>query len=185
MAYSFGSFMIAVVLSVNGQNSESKVASVSTAIPDKAKAKSKKHVATRQEVKPTPVPEPTQHELTRLEQKQDFLASVDESISGARIAGNAYKFVGKNVDLRCSQRSRCEFCKRDMPARRVWPRTIGSHPNRQSWIRKGSANSRNWDGSRADGRNKPDGREYEFSDCKGRVHGIAVSALPKLPHHAL
>jgi hypothetical protein len=33
------------------------------------------------------------------QQKRDFLANVDESISGARIAGNPYKFVGDDVDL--------------------------------------------------------------------------------------
>ncbi len=34
--------------------------------------------------------------------KSDFLATVDESISGERIAGNPFKFVGKNVDLHCT-----------------------------------------------------------------------------------
>jgi hypothetical protein len=40
-------------------------------------------------------------ELSRKEQKRNFLATVDESISGARIVGNPYKFVGTNVDLHC------------------------------------------------------------------------------------
>ncbi len=36
-----------------------------------------------------------------LEQKRAFLATVDESVSGERIAGNPYKFVGTRVDLHC------------------------------------------------------------------------------------
>jgi hypothetical protein len=44
-----------------------------------------------------PAPKPP----SRLEQKRMFLKTVDESISGARIAGNPYKFVGDNVDLHC------------------------------------------------------------------------------------
>ena len=33
--------------------------------------------------------------------KRAFLATVDESVSGERIAGNPYKFVGTRVDLHC------------------------------------------------------------------------------------
>jgi hypothetical protein len=36
------------------------------------------------------------------DRKAAFLKTVDESISGARIAGNPWKFVGKHVDLHCS-----------------------------------------------------------------------------------
>ena len=42
-----------------------------------------------------------QQPKSRLQRKREFLASVDESISGARISGNPYKFVGKKVDLHC------------------------------------------------------------------------------------
>jgi hypothetical protein len=45
---------------------------------------------------PDPAPQ-----LSRKEQKRNFLATVDESISGARIEGNPYKFVGTNVELHC------------------------------------------------------------------------------------
>lgn len=38
---------------------------------------------------------------SRQQLKRGFLATVDESISGGRINGNPYKFVGKNVDLHC------------------------------------------------------------------------------------
>jgi hypothetical protein len=46
---------------------------------------------------------PQRHQPTksRQQRKLEFLASVDESISGARISGNPYKFVGKRVDLHC------------------------------------------------------------------------------------
>ena len=47
-------------------------------------------------------PAPTPRPLSRQEQKRDFLKTVDESLSGARIAGNPYKFVGKRVDLHCT-----------------------------------------------------------------------------------
>jgi len=50
---------------------------------------------------PDPTPEPTPRPVSRQEQKRDFLQTVDESISGARIAGNPYKFVGTRVDLHC------------------------------------------------------------------------------------
>ena len=46
-----------------------------------------------------PTEPPTPKPLTRAQQKQIFLQGVDESISGARIAGNPYKFVGDKVDL--------------------------------------------------------------------------------------
>jgi hypothetical protein len=45
---------------------------------------------------PAPTPESIQN------QKKDFLASVDESISGAMIAGNPYKYIGDAVDLHCT-----------------------------------------------------------------------------------
>jgi hypothetical protein len=45
-----------------------------------------------------PVPTPDPEQLV-LQDRQEFLAGVDESISGARIAGNPYKFVGTRVDL--------------------------------------------------------------------------------------
>lgn len=35
------------------------------------------------------------------DRKAAFLKTVDESISGGRLAGNPYKFVGKHVDLHC------------------------------------------------------------------------------------
>jgi hypothetical protein len=60
----------------------------------------------RQEERLAPAPSevaPSTPELNAgeryLQARQDFLASVDESISGSRIAGNPYKFVGAGVDL--------------------------------------------------------------------------------------
>jgi hypothetical protein len=47
-------------------------------------------------------PAPTAAPLSRQELKREFLKTVDESLSGARIAGNPYKFVGKRVDLHCT-----------------------------------------------------------------------------------
>lgn len=38
---------------------------------------------------------------SRQQLKREFLQTVDESISGSRIQGNPYKFVGKRVDLHC------------------------------------------------------------------------------------
>lgn len=48
---------------------------------------------------PTPTPEPTSPPPTRAQLKAQFLQTVDESISGARIEGNPNKFIGDNVDL--------------------------------------------------------------------------------------
>jgi hypothetical protein len=45
--------------------------------------------------------DPPVKQFSRLQQKRQFLKTVDESVSGARIAGNPYKFVGTNVDLHC------------------------------------------------------------------------------------
>ena len=39
---------------------------------------------------------------TRQQQKQQFLKSVDESISVSMIVGNPYRYVGKHVDLHCT-----------------------------------------------------------------------------------
>jgi hypothetical protein len=50
----------------------------------------------------TPNPGATSYEQGRLEQKREFLAGVNESISGAMIAGNKLKYVGENVDLHCT-----------------------------------------------------------------------------------
>jgi hypothetical protein len=48
-----------------------------------------------------PVPQPAQvHRLS--ETRAQFLAAVDEKISGPRIAGNPFKFVGQRVDLHCN-----------------------------------------------------------------------------------
>jgi len=47
-------------------------------------------------------PDPTATPESTAEQKRDFLAEVDESISGARIEGAPFKFVGKKVDLHCT-----------------------------------------------------------------------------------
>ncbi len=49
---------------------------------------------------PPPPPTPTPNPI--LQEKHDFIASVDESISGPMIEGNPYKYVGDNVDLRCT-----------------------------------------------------------------------------------
>ena len=46
----------------------------------------------------TPVSRPK----NRQQEKREFLKTVDESISGARIAGNPFKFVGRHVDLHCT-----------------------------------------------------------------------------------
>lgn len=50
----------------------------------------------------TPNPHATSYEQGRREQKREFLASVNESISGAMIAGNKLKYVGESVDLHCT-----------------------------------------------------------------------------------
>jgi hypothetical protein len=42
------------------------------------------------------------HADTTAQKKAAFIKTVDESISGARLAGNPYKFVGKHVDLHCT-----------------------------------------------------------------------------------
>jgi hypothetical protein len=47
-------------------------------------------------------PEPTSTPESIQDQKKDFLASVDESISGAMIVGSPYKYIGDNVDLHCT-----------------------------------------------------------------------------------
>lgn len=57
-------------------------------------------VTIRNTPEPTSTPEPTAPPTESPEQrKKDFLQGVDESISGDRIAGNPYKFVGDDVDL--------------------------------------------------------------------------------------
>jgi hypothetical protein len=50
----------------------------------------------------TPNPHATTYEQYVHEQKQEFLSQVDESISGAMIAGNKLKYVGDDVDLHCT-----------------------------------------------------------------------------------
>ncbi len=50
----------------------------------------------------TPSPRPTTYAQYMREQKREFLAQVNESISGAMIAGNRFKYVGKAVDLHCT-----------------------------------------------------------------------------------
>jgi hypothetical protein len=83
-------FVGAAIIGSNGSGSTADKSSTKTtqqatenAQPDTAAA-------------PNPAPQ-----LSRKEQKRNFLATVDESISGARIVGNPYKFVGTNVDLHC------------------------------------------------------------------------------------
>jgi hypothetical protein len=53
----------------------------------------------------TPEPAPTSYEQSVHAQKAEFLQSVDESISGAMIAGNKLKYVGDNVELHCTVES--------------------------------------------------------------------------------
>jgi hypothetical protein len=69
---------------------------------------------------------PTPKPLSRQEQKRRFLVSVDESISGERIAGNPYKFVGRHVDLHCVINSipQAEFLNATCP-----PDEYGNGPN--------------------------------------------------------
>jgi hypothetical protein len=51
-------------------------------------------------IEPTDTPQPTDPPtLSPAEEKAQFLQSVDESISGARIAGNPIKYEGDHVDL--------------------------------------------------------------------------------------
>lgn len=50
----------------------------------------------------TPNPHPTTYAQSRAAAKKDFLTGVDESISGDMIAGNKFKYVGKEVDLHCT-----------------------------------------------------------------------------------
>jgi hypothetical protein len=47
---------------------------------------------------PAPPPPPV-HKVSIAELKREFIGTVDESISGQRIAGAKFKFVGTNVDL--------------------------------------------------------------------------------------
>ncbi len=51
--------------------------------------------------KPRPAPTAESYEHQRRRQKHEFLATVNESISGAMISGNKFKYVGQNVDLHC------------------------------------------------------------------------------------
>lgn len=39
---------------------------------------------------------------SRAQQRATFLRTVDESISGGKIAGNPFRYVGKHVDLHCT-----------------------------------------------------------------------------------
>lgn len=49
-----------------------------------------------------PAPEPTSYEQYVRAQKREFIAGVDESISGSMIVGNKFKYVGQSVDLHCT-----------------------------------------------------------------------------------
>lgn len=49
-----------------------------------------------------PQPKPTSYAQYLHAENLAFLRSVDESISGAMIEGNKFKYVGKNVDLHCT-----------------------------------------------------------------------------------
>jgi hypothetical protein len=49
-----------------------------------------------------PNPHTTSYEQGRLAKKRAFIQGVDESISGAMIAGNKLKYVGDDVDLHCT-----------------------------------------------------------------------------------
>lgn len=53
----------------------------------------------------TPNPHATSYEQGRKEAKREFANGVDESISGAMIAGNKLKYVGDDVDLHCTVES--------------------------------------------------------------------------------
>lgn len=50
----------------------------------------------------TPNPHATSYEQGRKAEKREFLAGVNESISGAMIVGNKLKYVGDDVDLHCT-----------------------------------------------------------------------------------
>jgi hypothetical protein len=50
----------------------------------------------------TPNPHATSYEQGRLAEKREFIQGVNESISGAMIAGNKLKYVGDDVDLHCT-----------------------------------------------------------------------------------
>ncbi|HEY1978406.1 MAG TPA: hypothetical protein VGG89_17785 [Candidatus Baltobacteraceae bacterium] len=50
----------------------------------------------------TAAPVATAAPISVAARKKKFVQSVDESISGAMIAGNKYKYVGKDVDLHCT-----------------------------------------------------------------------------------
>jgi hypothetical protein len=54
------------------------------------------------EATPAPTPRPTSYAQYQHEQKREFMATVDESISGGMIVGNKFKYVGKSVDLHCT-----------------------------------------------------------------------------------
>jgi hypothetical protein len=52
--------------------------------------------------KPTPEPTPESYEHQRQREKQEFVASVDTSVTAAQIAGNPTKYEGQNVELHCT-----------------------------------------------------------------------------------
>lgn len=51
---------------------------------------------------PEATAKPESYEHQRQREKREFLSSVDESISGAMIAGNKFKYVGQRVDIHCT-----------------------------------------------------------------------------------
>jgi hypothetical protein len=88
-------------------NGMSKRHCLITAASERYKLTNSDHTLTESTPEPTatpepPTPQPTTYEQSVHEQKAEFLESVDESISGAMIAGNKYKYVGENVDLHCT-----------------------------------------------------------------------------------
>jgi hypothetical protein len=77
----------------SGQTNVAESSSNSQQTPERTKAPTEK---------PTPGPTVESYSHQRRREKQAFLSGVDESISGAMIAGNGFKYVGKNVDIHCT-----------------------------------------------------------------------------------
>ena len=51
---------------------------------------------------PEPTEEPAPKPLTDAQLRAQFLEGVDESISGGKIAGNPFRYIGKSVDHHCT-----------------------------------------------------------------------------------
>lgn len=90
---------LGITVAINASAAETPVA-VSTNAPGPVVAASEPTVTPSRKPKPTPTPETYEHQRQR--EKQELLASVDHSITASKVAGNPSKYVGDNVELRCT-----------------------------------------------------------------------------------